>query len=98
MEGPLIFSINLIYKDFTFTIWSLMAILRKKGQTIIDLPSLQILEVRLKEIKLCTKWCRHLLHCGTHGPAGRQGRPTSGFLPPACISPRPQVILRHLKV
>lgn len=55
MEGPLIFSINLIYKEFTFMIWFLIVILRKKGQVITDLPSLQIPEVRFKEIKLCTR-------------------------------------------
>lgn len=55
MEGPLIFSINLIYKEFTFMIWFLMAILGKKGQVITHLPSLQILEVRFKEIKLYSR-------------------------------------------
>lgn len=47
----------LIYKDFGHMISILTAILRKEGQTGIGL---QTLEVKLKEIKPHTRWCRQL--------------------------------------
>lgn len=47
----------LIYKDFGHMISILTAILRKEGQTVIGL---QTLEVKLKEIKPHTRWCRQL--------------------------------------
>lgn len=75
-ERPLIFFIVLIYKDFTFTISGLTAILRKEGQIIIDLLGLQILEVRLKEIKPYTRRCGHLLHSGAQKQAASPGSAT----------------------
>lgn len=48
-QRTLMFFIILIYKDFRHMISILTAILRKRGQTIIDLLGLQTLKVRFKE-------------------------------------------------
>lgn len=96
---PLILFSVLIFKDNTFMIWFLAAFLRKKGETIIEVLGLQILEVRVKEIQPYTRWCRHLLYNGTCGPAARPGSPHSR--PPTsqpAFQQDPWVILRHLQL
>lgn len=75
-QRPLIFFIILIYQDFRRMISILTAILRKRGQTIIDLLGLQTLKVRFKERKRYTRWYRQLAIPQGPQTAVRPGIPT----------------------